>query len=164
VTGRQFKSDRPLNRVQVVKKFKLKSASSSSDFTMIGITCQLKNYRLALGINKKLNFSFRRIEDLLIQDGESERSYAFYLYEDKDERRNYFLVQNQHPEGRLEPSQKAIDYFLIADDILEDSKMAHILQGLKKVEQVLAAFLINPEKLKNPDIIFEEIEMHMLGK
>ncbi len=148
----------------MVKKFKIQSSSSSSEFTLIGISCQLKNYRLAFGINRKMNFSFKRIDDLIIPDEQNDRAYSFYLFKDNDERRNYFLIQNQHPEGRLVPSQRAIDFFLVVDDILEEAKLKHLIQQIKSVEQVLTAFVINPDKLKNADVIFEEIELHMLGK
>lgn len=145
----------------MARKLKLTS-DSFPDYTVIGIACHLKDYRMVFHVNKKLRFEFRRIDDLVIEDDGLHKDYSFYIFENRDERTTYFLVQNHHPEGRLVPSQKGVDYFMIAGDILDGKKVSTISKTLQEIPQVLSSFKIDLGKVKNMDVILEEIELHML--
>ena len=132
------------------------------DYTIFGIACHLRDYRFTFFLNEKLGFKFRRIEDLKMKDGEEEKSYSFYLYRHPDERRNYYLVSNYHEAGRLIPSERGVDFFLIADDILHGPQKQQLLAMTQTVQQVLAAYEIPQTKARNLEVIFQEIEMHFL--
>ncbi len=141
------------------KKLKL-TTRLADDYTIIGIACHLKYYRITLSLNRQLHFCFKRDDDLVIGDKEDQRAYSFFICRNYDERRIYFLVSNHHPDGRLVPSEKGVDYFLIVDDILPAEQKKNIISGIQSVKNVLSAFEIPLAKIKNPDVIFEEIELH----
>jgi len=145
----------------MAKKIKLTSGSSY-DYTTIGIACHMKDYRFAFFINEQLGFRFKRLEDLISGDEKESRGYSFYIFINPEDRRNYYLVSNYHEEGRLIPSEKGADFFLIVNDILPASRKKEMIVSIQKVPQAIAAYEIPAGKVKNLELIFEEIEMHLL--
>lgn len=145
----------------MAKKIKL-TAGSSYDYTTIGIACHMKDYRFAFFMNEQLGFHFRRLDDLVPGEEKEARSYSFYIYDHQEERRNYYLVSNYHEDGRLIPSEKGADFFLIVNDLLPSAQKKSLILKIQKVPQALAAYEIPPGKIRNLEIIFEEIEEHLL--
>lgn len=143
------------------KKLKL-TAGGGPGFSLIGIACHLKDYRMALLLNQKLHFRFYRIEDLLAGEPGAERQYAFFHHDHPDERRSYFLIENHHPEGRLIPEQKGVDYFLAIDDIPEPAVIERLLKSIKEIPQVMAVFAVDIAKVRNISLLLEEIELQFL--
>lgn len=145
----------------MAKRIKL-SGGSSYDYTTIGIACHMRDYRFAFFINEQLGFHFRRIDDLVSGEENSARNYSFFIYENQDDRRNYYLVSNYHEEGRLIPSEKGADFFLIVNDLLSSGNKKQIINKIQKISQVLAAYEIPAGKIKDLEVIFGEIEEHLL--
>jgi hypothetical protein len=145
----------------MAKKIKL-SSGSSYDYTTIGIACHMKDYRFAFFVNEQLGFRFKRLDDLISGDDKESRNYSFYIYTHPEERRNYCLVSNYHEEGRLVPSEKGADFFLIVNDIIPVPRKKEIISKIQKVPQAIAAYEIPSGKIKNLELIFEEIEVHLL--
>jgi hypothetical protein len=143
------------------KKHKL-SLHEPANYSVIGIACHLREYRMAFLLNGKLHFRFRRLADLVIADGSESRNYAFYMFGHPDDRIDYFLVQNHHPDGKLVPAQKGVDYFMIADESLDRRKVKEITGRIQELPQVLAVFPLDAAKIKNAGILFEEIELQLL--
>jgi hypothetical protein len=145
----------------MAKKIKL-SGGSSYSYTTIGIACHMKDYRFAFFVNEQLGFRFRRLDDLVSGEEKDERNYSFFIYTNPEDRRSYYLVSNYHEEGRLIPSEKGADFFLIVNDLLPAGNKKEIVSKIQKIPQALAAYEIPPGKVKNLELIFEEIEEHLL--
>jgi len=145
----------------MAKKLKI-SAEVTFDYTMFGVACHLKDYRFVFFLNAALGFRFKRVDDLMIKDGEAEKAYSFFLYHHPDQRRNYYLVSNYNESGRLIPAEKGADFFIITDDILPSEDKRQMITSIQSVHQVLAAYEIPRTKAKNLEVIFQEIEMHFL--
>lgn len=145
----------------MARKLKLTSGSSY-DYTTIGIACHMKDYRFTFFLNDQLGFQMKRMEDLLFGEGDDSRGYSFYIFKSPEERRNFYLVSNYHEAGRLIPSEKGADFFLIVNDILPASHKKQLISNIQKIPQVLAAYEIPKGKANNLEMIFEEIEMHLL--
>jgi hypothetical protein len=145
----------------MAKKIKLTSGSSY-DYTTIGIACHLKDYRFTFYFNEQMGFHFKRMDDLISGDEKEPKGYSFYIYSSPEDRRNYYLVSNYHEEGRLIPSEKGADFFLIINDVLPANQKKQLISKIQKIAQVLAAYEIPKGKANNLEMIFEEIEMHLL--
>lgn len=145
----------------MAKKLKI-SSEVTYDYTILGVACHLKDYRFTFFLNDRLGFRFKRVEDLRMSDGKEERTYSFFIYNHPDERRNYYLVSNYHESGRLIPTEKGADYFIIADDNLPVPIKRQFITKIQSVPQVLTAYEIPQNKAKNLEVIFHEIEMHFL--
>jgi hypothetical protein len=154
-------NNQTLKLKKVPKKLKLTSGNSY-DYTTIGIACHMKDYRFTFFLNDQLGFQMKRMDDLLYGNGEKSLGYSFYFFRNPEERRNYCLVSNYHEEGRLIPSEKGADFFLIVSDILPASQKKQLVSRIQKIPQVLAAYDIPKGKSNNLEVIFEEIELHLL--
>jgi len=145
----------------VARKLKLTSGPFY-DYTTIGIACHMKDYRFTFFLNDQLGFQMKRMEDLLYGDGNDSLGYSFYFFRNPEERRSFYLVSNYHEEGRLIPAEKGADFFLIVNDILPASRKKQLISQIQKIPQVLAAYDIPKGKANNLELIFEEIELHLL--
>jgi hypothetical protein len=145
----------------VSRKLKLTSGSSYN-YTTIGIACHMRDYRFTFFLNDQLGFQMKRMEDLLLGEEDAKRGYSFYVYENREERRNFYLVSNYHEEGRLIPSEKGADFFLIFNDVIPATQKKQLIGRIQKIPQVLAAYEVPSDKANNLEMIFEEIEMHLL--
>jgi hypothetical protein len=145
----------------VTRKLKL-SSGTTYNYTTIGIACHMKDYRFTYFLNEQMGFQFKRMDDLKLGEEEGSLAYSFYLYSIPAERRNFFLVSNYHEDGRLIPSEKGADFFLIVDDVLPAAQKKELTGKIQKIPQVLAAYDIPPGKANNLEVIFEEIEMNLL--
>lgn len=138
------------------------TSGTSYDYTTIGIACHMKDYRFTFFLNDQLGFQMKRMEDLLYGDGKDSLGYSFYFFRNPEERRSFYLVSNYHEEGRLIPTEKGADFFLIVNDILPVSRKKQLISQIQKIPQVLAAYDIPKGKANNLEMIFEEIELHLL--
>jgi hypothetical protein len=145
----------------VPKKLKLTSVTFY-DYTTIGISCHLKDYRFVFFLNNQLGFQMKRTEDLLFGEGEDLRKFSFYIFRNPEERKHFYLISNYHEEGRLIPTEKGADYFLIVNDVLPAEKKRDLIGRIQKIPQVLAAYDIPKSKVNNLEVIFEEIELHLI--
>ncbi len=65
----------------------------------------------------------KRMNDLIVGEGKDSRGIIhFTSINNPEERRNFYLVSNYHEEGRLIPSEKGADFFLIVNDVLPASQ------------------------------------------
>ncbi len=145
------------------KRQTLKTAQDIS-IPLLGISCHLKSYRLSFALNKALNFKFRRIDDFVIpgQTKGEFLSFPFLVYESADLKNHFCLVGNHHPEGKLLPALREVDYFLMAREPLDDFIKAKILAQIRSIPQVIGAYEVDPSRTKDMGLLMEEMEMHLL--
>ena len=134
----------------------------AEDYTIIGIACHLKDYRIALIINCNLHYCLKKTDDLIITDKESIRKYSLFIFQNPDDRRDYFLLSNHHPDNKLIPSEKGVDYFLIVNDVLSSIQKSRIISHLQSAPNIIAAYELKPARMNQLDIIFEEIELQSI--
>jgi hypothetical protein len=151
----------------MAKKLILK-LDNTSEYSIIGISSHLKDYRLSFNINRKLNFQLKKLNDLVIIKGKNNETqkYSLYHYEQPDTQNEqpdtqniFYLISNNNPNGKLIPSQKQTDYFLLIKDIINDQRKNKIVKTLKAIRNVLMVYEINPNTIKNIDSILSEVEL-----
>ena len=138
--------------------------SLSEEYTIIGIACHLKEYRISFQINQALRIRLRRMEDLLIEEADvaDNKQYALYSYDDMDRRFCYLLLTNHHQEGKLLGSLKQTDYFLIISQILSQEELERIILRIRKVQGVLTAYQIHVRDVRDMDLLLIDLEMHLM--
>jgi len=119
------------------------------DFTLVGISCHSKDYRLSGEINKTLNLDLIRIEDLEIHKKDTISSYSFYEYIDADNYLEYYLISNRGNNGFLIPEQKKVDFFLVAKGNISDNHTNDVISKINTLSLVLTSFSIDPNLLKS---------------
>ena len=134
-----------------------------NDTSLIGISCHLKSYRLFFAMDTSLGLSFHRIADFEIPGQADETlQYPFLIYKDEELKNQFCLVGNHHPQGKLVPALRQVDFFLMTKNPLEQSTMGGIIKKIRNIPQVLAAYEIDTTGTKDIDILLGEMELHLM--
>ncbi len=119
------------------------------DFTLIGISCHSKDYRLCWEINKALSTDLIRTEDLEIRKKGEVNAHSFYEYIDDDNYLEYYLISNRGNKGFLIPEQKTVDFFIMAKGNISDRHTKETISKINALSLVLTSFSIDPNLLKS---------------
>lgn len=139
-----------------MKKNKL-TVAPFDDIQIIGINSTLADYKLAYYFNTLLNFSFIRLDEILLDD---EKPYAFFYYNAGENRNAYNLVSLRHqgqPCLKLKPQ---MDYLLIVRNHITDDKLEQLIKNIRSIRQVTYAYIMDLSKTPVLDALLERIEMH----
>lgn len=134
----------------------------TAEFSFIGISCHLKDYRLSFFINQELGLNFKKIEDFLLEDEQKQSfNYALFYYRCPDTNNNFCLISNHHPEKKLIQAFKQFDYFLLIQNNLSETKKKDLISNLKKIPNLLAAYEIEFKKIKNINHLMVDLELQL---
>ncbi len=129
------------------------------DYTIIGISCHYKDYRLCHFLNKtlRLNLVKKNDHEVTLKNNSEPKYFSFYKYSNNHQELNFYLVANRGEQGFLIPEHKQADYLFIVENIEED--IDHTLNfhsEIKNINGILTAFSIDYETIKNKsNLIFE---------
>ena len=148
----------------MAKKRQTLKTVQDNRISLIGISCHLKSYRLSFALNNALHFKFRRIDDFEVHRPAKDEclGFPFLIYGSAELKNHFCLVANHHPEGKLLPTLREVDYFLMAGEPMDDFIKGKILAQIRSIPQVIGAYEIDPSRTKDMDLLIEEMEMHLL--
>ncbi|MCB0380941.1 MAG: IPExxxVDY family protein [Flavobacteriales bacterium] len=119
------------------------------DFSLIGISCHAKDYRLCYELNKILEIDLVRGEDLDIDSKNTKANYALYDYIDEENFIDYYLISNRSNKGFLIPEHKSTDFFLLLKGASNDDIIENIINKISEIQLVLTSFQIDVNSLKS---------------
>ncbi|MGB0887227.1 MAG: IPExxxVDY family protein [Vicingaceae bacterium] len=119
------------------------------DFSLIGISCHTKDYRLCWEINKSLSIDLFRSSDFEINKKNETSTYSFYECIDEVNYLEYYLISNRSNTGFLIPEQKSVDFFLMLKGNVSNNLTTNIITKLNALALILTTFEINPNSLKS---------------
>jgi hypothetical protein len=136
----------------------------SEDYQIIGISCHKLDYWIVGQINQNLKLNLTREADLPVYNTVKDAAiyYPFFHFIRKDDQVSFSIVSNHHPDGKLFPGQKSLDYFLLVKGRINDDLLKIWLTLLKKIPQVLTAQQLNISKIKNHQEFFSDLELHLI--
>ncbi len=119
---------------------------------LLGIMCQLKNYRFCWQVNAQLSFDFRLNADIEVQLKKKNRNYFFQVYQfcETDCETEHYIYHNQFEGEYLLPEFKHFDFlWLIKADIIPEEKFINLQESIKKINSVQLVTELMQEKIKN---------------
>ncbi len=135
----------------------------TAEFSFIGISCHLKDYRLSFFINQELGLKLKKTEDFLLEDEQKQSfNYPLFYYRCPDTNNNFCLISNHHSEKKLIQTFKQFDYFLLVQNNLSDLKKKELISNLKKIPNLLAAYEIELKKVKNINQLMVDLELQLI--
>lgn len=109
------------------------------DFVCYGLSCHLKDFRVAWHFNKNLKFNFLR-GALSIQDRSgNELEYATFVHRDPKSHLRYFLVNNFSENQPLIKAYRQFNMLMLVEgyiDIFEPERFAQTLQSIESIQLV----------------------------
>jgi len=139
----------------MAKRILIETRSEPALFTLFGISCHLKDYRLTFLLNKKLDLEFMKMEDFT--------SYSFYFCRDDDHFNAYFLLGNRGQDTILFPGLKQTDFILLVEGPFKKNQKDKLLENIRNIPNVLTAFEIRFETIKNHEAILTDLEIHLMN-
>ncbi len=123
------------------------------DFTLIGISCHEKDYRLSWTINNKLGIELSKEKDLEIdvKKHKEPMTHSFFAFEEEDQFKQFYLINNRGTKGLLIPEQKQADYFLMIKGTISPDEKSNFIKLVKEIPMVQLAFDIVPDSLKSKE-------------
>jgi hypothetical protein len=147
----------------MAKKIRLQTDQDYGAYTMIALSCHLKDYRISFLINKHLQLNLKKTGDFQYFPLKTEQAltYSLYYHHDPERMISRYLVSNHHPNGKLFPTLKQTDYFLVIEGVLETKEKQEMIRTLLSVPLINMAFEVDIPSLKNVRYFLEDLEMHM---
>lgn len=132
------------------------------DFNLMALIAPVKAYRLAWMINRTLNITLRKSEDLILHAPKSKQISYFSIYHFALEmyKVNYYLISNKSDSNvLLIPELRQVDFFLKFSNNLTYQQPNQLIERLKKIQQIQTIFQVNPKELKSKqNLIVDEFE------
>lgn len=149
----------------MAKKMYLDAKPESAYFTLLGISCHLKDYRLSFLLNQNLGFSFIKWDDLTFSSylHEVESGFSFYRYHDEERLTTYHLIANRSEEFALVPENKQLDFLLFLEGKATRQEKDSLVKAIRSIQGVLTVFEIRLTEIRNYEILLTDIEMHVMN-
>jgi len=121
------------------------------DFVLIAITSPLKDYRLCYMVNKELNFTFTRVDDLKLipLHNEPVSLFSLFKYYWETTETEFFLIANKGTEGYLVPEMNRTDFLFMIKNYIDDNDLDDIVLKLNRIPEIVAAVKVDPKKIKS---------------
>jgi len=147
------------------KKIKI-DIDFNQDNSLIGISCHKKDYWTAFQLNELLDIHLRRFDDLFVYKTQQDvqLSYPLYYYSDSDSLINFYFFSNHNQEGKLFPAQKTIDYFLLINGVVAESKLAQFISAIRGRTGIIAAYKLDLKRIKNYEDFLTDLELYMMER
>ncbi len=147
------------------KKILLDVRPEPAIFTLIGISCHVKDYRISYLLNNHLGFDLLKMEDLKItlNNKKDPEEFSLYYYSDEDYFNTYYLVANRNQEFVLAPEIKQVDFLLIVEGEFRRSQKDRLIRSVRNIPNVLMAYEIKFAEIKNYETLLNDLEMHIMN-
>jgi len=147
----------------MAKKVLLETRSEPTLFTLVGISCHLKDYRLSYLLNQKLELGFIKMDDLVVSTSPKNEadSFSFYHCRDEDHYNAYFLLSNRGQDSILLPGMKQTDFLLLVEGPFKKNQMEPLQQQIRSIPHVLTCYEIKFSSLKNYENLLTDLELHL---
>jgi hypothetical protein len=150
----------------MAKRKLISEPASFPDLTIIGISCQLKDYRLAFFLNRDIRLNLVRLDDLPVYSEKEDALFEFPLYTcfEAERRLNYYLMGNNNAGNKMISAYKQADFLLMVKGQNDNAKSASLITGIRKISGIQMVFLLDNDKIKNLEGVMSDLELHLARK
>lgn len=120
------------------------------DFSLVGISCHLKDYRFVWSLNKALHTKFSKTKEFCLH----EKECSFSQYDYKMELSTAYVFSNRSPQGYLVSTKPQVDFWIKLNDPYQKDNLELWLKKIREISQVLVAYEEHDEKIKE-QFLFE---------
>lgn len=124
------------------------------DFSLLGISCHAKDYRLCWEINNALKIELEKGEAILTE-ADDEKGFATSHFYDEINHLQYVLITNKQEGKYLIPEYPQLDYFLKLSGPQHDYEIKAQKQRIQNIDLVLTVIEVKAKALKSkPNLVF----------
>jgi len=146
----------------MAKKIMLETRSEPALYTLLGISCHLKDYRLSFLLNQVLDLEFIKMDDLLaaVAPRKTTDSFSCYFGKDDDHFNSYYLLSNRGEESVLLPELRQTDFLMLVEGPFKKGQKDQLLSSIRAIQNILTAFEIRFETIRNYENFLNDLELH----
>ncbi len=150
----------------MAKRKLISEPATYPDLTIIGLSSQLRDYRLAFFLNRDVGINLVKIKDLPVYSEKEDCLFEFPLFTcyEPGRRLNYYLMGNNNAGNRMVPAYKQADYILMINGLVDDENSVILNTGIRKIPGVQMVFNLENDKIKNLEGIMTDLELHLAKK
>lgn len=125
------------------------------DFSLLGISCHARDYRLSWELNNCLNIELEKSESIFLSDEEEASGFSTMTFVDDENYCTFTLISNKQQGKVLIPESPQLDYFLKVSGPQHEQDIIKYKQMVQNIDLVLAALEIDLKSLKSkPNLVF----------
>ena len=113
------------------------------DFSLVGISCHLKDYRFVWLLNKALKSNFIKMKNSFLNNSEC----SFSQFEHPMELSTAYIFSNRSIAGYLVSGKSQVDYWLKLEEP-DNERLNRWIEAIRTIPQVLVAYEESVEKVK----------------
>ena len=146
------------------KKIYLDVRSEPAVFTLLGISCHVKDYRISFLLNKHLGYDFQKMEDLNITlaSKKNPAEFSLYYYHDEDYFNKYYLLANRSQDLVMAPEIKQVDFLLLIEGEFRKALKDRLIKSIREIPNVLTAYEVKFAEIKNHETLLNDMELHFV--
>jgi hypothetical protein len=146
------------------KKIYLDVRSEPAVFTLLGISCHVKDYRISFLLNKHLGSDFQKMEDLKITlaSKKDPAEFSLYYYHDEDYFNKYYLLANRSQDLVMAPEIKQVDFLLLIEGEFRKAQKDRLIKSIREIPNVLTAYEVKFAEIKNYETLLNDMELHFV--
>jgi len=150
----------------MAKRKLISEPASYPDLSIVGLNCQLKDYRLAFFINREISLDLIKIDDIPVYSEKEDAFFEYPIYTcyEPERRINYYLLGNNNSGTKMIPAYKQADYLLMLRGPVDFDRVNALMIAIKKINVIQLAFALDIDKIKNLEGIMSDLELHMVKK
>lgn len=127
------------------------------DYSVLALSSSAKIHRICSKCNTSFGLDFIRQEDLFLELKKGKASFAKAFSPLKDFDANLYLIRNSQDATSLLPEVKNADYLAVFKGLDQESARMQWKKNFLKLNEIMAAFPIEPDKLRNRfNLIFDD--------
>jgi hypothetical protein len=152
--------------IAMAKRKLISEPATYPDLTIIGLSSQLRDYRLAFFLNRDIGINLVKIKDLPVYSEKEDTLFEFPLYTSYEPARrlNYYLMGNNNAGNRMIPAYKQADFMLMIKGQIDNERSGLLNTGIRKIPGVQMVFNLEIDKIKNLEGIMTDLELHLARK
>lgn len=133
------------------------------DYLVIGISSQLKDYRLGYNLNQVLGTDLKRLQDLPAFFEKEKMVHPFPLFTDihNDNFKVCFLLGCMNQGKILFPELKYYDYLFLYESPSPDWSDERVINSIRAIPNVQLVRKLIPKELKGVNMVLIDLEMHL---
>lgn len=139
----------------MAKKVFLETRPQPILFTVIGISCHIKDFQLSYHLLQTIDLEFVKMDDF--------NGYSYYFVRDEDCFNSYYLLGNRGQKSILIPDLKQTDFILFVEGPFKKTQKDQLLEKIKGIKNVLTAFEVRLETIKNHEPMLNDLELHHMN-
>ena len=129
------------------------------EYTLIGISSSLQDYRLLFFLNRSLGSAFKRLDEFFLSQKNSK--YSLYEFADSSNELDLYFISNKSKGIYLFTELQMFDFLILVGGNPDATYLKNLNDSIRAVSHVQITKVVETSKIKNYFNTISELENHI---